>query len=1324
MSKRLESVRSGIRYQDLVAAESLLEMVNGTPNAPTSVRLEDRQGGSFDDVVVVYADRVVWKQVKWAQNPGSGPLTVASLAESQPRKTSLILKFAKSYQEIVKSADDFHLELITNRSPDSEFKKLVSGTTSRLKQRLTGKQKQRLSTTWQAISGLANTDFNAFLRKLSFLVNSPDIRHREKDLRTQLRLLGCTETAFDQLLDAIWKWSQNESRVSIVAEDVEGVLGRRFDIPSNEFQLPRIHVARPEAKDEFLRRVAQIDQGYLVVLGSPGAGKSTFLNTLNESSKRDHTRDLITYNCFTGTSDSFLRTRARADNFAKFLAEKLHSMFGSCGLSFGASAKTIEPLLSAASGALQNDRRLIIVIDGLDYARRYAPADADALFTNLPPILPKGIIVVVSAQVKEQLPTFLQNLGKSRYFPIPSLDRVAVGTLLEMHGVYEGSQLSTIDRQDISHRVWKLTEGHALHIGYAARQLVHAARDGQDLLKLIAVMPACHSDMEQYYRMLFAAPEIALAREALSIMAACSFEMSIAEVAFVMSSPSRRYDVDDALRPFRHLFRIIGEKYYFAHDSLRVFAERQLAKDCFPVANQIEFLQQLKDDPRIGEHLLHLWAIADRDETGIPQIDCSWIAQQIAAGANLHVIEEGITQMALAELKRENWSGMARWWSLQSCLQRAEDDEGMVESSLISAWLAMNSLSLLERYIFVSSQFLSITYPGPDLLDLLEENRQFDLAERLRDQQLSQPVPPIDSFSSIGDYEFVNYIRHAAKKLSVAELFPTLQFRADAICEDHRANNFPISKSASQIVADYVVSIVSQCLDVKDLNRAEIWLNVEAIELPDEVRAELYLRLRLQIGDLAKHSEEVKAAIDHVESLHLLERVAIVGGFDEEVRSRFQCFYLNALLRDQIEWYDHHKVSFEAATLLCDVRTCIHLKDQNRLQNIHEACQQMKCRWGRFFAFACVQLTEKVTSCPDEWKAALQAFIAAIERIASSNYGFNDIDAAQGFVRAIGVILRPICQCAKKFSSEAEFESILESQLFPALVKARINYDSGRLSVFEMLQAESICSAFAVRLLAGIEDGFRPSIEFKSGSLIDLSCRFAAAGELSAAKRSFQNGIRAAFTYGYRNDTMFNDFVVAFDLVAPHLDNRFTAVAKLAAQTVIVLDQLTDASMLGFASSYLVAIVCKYDLVEAAKLAQCLWRECRSLKPACILWAAKEQGCELKPLRSTFARFAPDVILEPVSKRFSVSKKERERSWPRSEFVTHDEQFSQSKRQLLSELEASIQRTSYGIGVNRFPGLIKAFLARKESDCALAIFFEFEGSLRELLAPYPMPELT
>lgn len=61
--KRAASIRSGFKYQDYMAAESALRMMIGD-DGPLCIELENRRGGTFDDLVEYYPDRTVWQQIK------------------------------------------------------------------------------------------------------------------------------------------------------------------------------------------------------------------------------------------------------------------------------------------------------------------------------------------------------------------------------------------------------------------------------------------------------------------------------------------------------------------------------------------------------------------------------------------------------------------------------------------------------------------------------------------------------------------------------------------------------------------------------------------------------------------------------------------------------------------------------------------------------------------------------------------------------------------------------------------------------------------------------------------------------------------------------------------------------------------------------------------------------------------------------------------------------------------------------------------------------------------------------------------------------------
>ena len=570
MAKRLKSIRRGIEYQDLVAAEAALEMVTENESPPIWISLENRRGGSFDDVVVGYPQRIVWKQVKWAENPGSEPLTIDSLASRDSRKKPLIQAFAESYAKIAGQGSEFHLELVTNRALDSEFQRFVTGPNSRIKERLAANQRIRLDSAWRALTTLDPTQFGAFLRTLSFLVTSPDISQRERTIRQQLRMLHCGHGAYERLMRRISEWAKDDAKERITPDDIESLLSPITTTPPNEFQLPPDRVDRPEAKDEIARRVDQLSRGYLVVLGSPGSGKSTLLNTLYEGDHFSRDNDLIVYNCFTGTSDAFLRTRATAGNFARFVARALYDLYPDFGPLFDPGPSAIEEIAARVTRC-ERTKKLVVVVDGIDYARRFASANGENLFDHLPPQLPENVVVIVSAQVTEQLPDYLRDAAGANAFTIRSLDATQVKDLLARHGIWDQAFLLPHEVDDVVAETLRITGGHALHVSYVARQLAAALAKGASVASIICDMEPSGGDIELYYRGLFSHPGSALARDALAVMAESPCELTPDEIAAILVPPADGRSIEDALQQSAHLFEKTGGTYHFSHDSLRAF---------------------------------------------------------------------------------------------------------------------------------------------------------------------------------------------------------------------------------------------------------------------------------------------------------------------------------------------------------------------------------------------------------------------------------------------------------------------------------------------------------------------------------------------------------------------------------------------------------------------------------------------------------------------------------------------------------------------------------------------------------------------------------
>jgi energy-coupling factor transporter ATP-binding protein EcfA2 len=1105
-------------------------------------------------------------------------------------------------------------------------------------------------------------------------------------------------------LYAVQQWALDDEQDAITRSDVERLLSPESEVPPNAFDLPTNRVDRPELKAELARRINSFDSGYIVVLGPPGSGKSTLLNTLDDGSPPSADRKVIVYNCLTGAADRFLRTRALAGNFVRFLAGEFARLVPGFRRAFDPGPDTLEVLLYRLSRC-ETRRKMIFVFDGVDYAARFASEPSRNLFDSLPVNLPRRVVCVVSAQVREQLPQHLWAEATSDALHIPPLDLPQVRQLLNQRGIPQSRKTPQHETDELARQVLDLTNGHALLVNYAVQQIDDAIQSGRPIDAIWSQFPGTAGDVDAYYKLIFRPPASTLAREAISVMAASPFELRASEIASILGTAVDPRLVEDSLRPFSHLFNRTGATYRFGHDSLRVFALGELSPGVFPASKQIEFLQQRPDDPRTGEHLLHLIAEKDLAREALSGIDCDWLARQIATDPNTALLQEGPEQLAVATMHQDYWQDVARWWALKACLEKAEWDGGLHESMLVDAWLAVGQTETVERYLFVTSQYLSTVYPGPDLIDLLQTHGFDDLAARLSDRVLSQSSPRLQNFGP--DPEFERYIRHLGVRAEPATIIALVRRSAEEACAlepDHR------SRTIEEEVERYSQIAAYECLSEGQLDRLGDWLRLRPPPFPEEVAADLACRHFLALRAADPGIEAFPFDLTLIDDINLLCELQSSGGFDATIRELVAGFDLPPLVSDGASW-----LQLDANTkihhLLGDLTLSHRLRLTNRYEAIEAAVARQSNPAARAFNSGICLMARILTARPAAWSEGAQAILNALQPLVRHSHFSSDvIRAAQFYVCPAGVILQPVAKAAQMADDSRAFGCWLESQLLPTLTAARICYECGLVSMADMLHREGICAQVVLKLLVETESSFKESICFNSESLLGLTARFARAGDQVAAQRTLFAGIRAAFTYGFRKDTTINHFILAFEAVGEHLSARFRRTANFITSLLLVLDQLTDGRMIYGAPAHFVAVVAKFDVELAARIASRLHNGCRQLRSS-IAPALKDHGLDPRSIRAKFKTLAPQVDFGKVKKGED----------PRAYFVVDDTPLPSTPRELCSTVQELIETDGYGLGLHHLTAVIRSLLTRNRVHEAIAVFDEFENAMRALVSAYPLP---
>ena len=1311
--KRLASIRRGIRYQDLVACEAILDLFGDSTDIPMWVELERPASGKFDDVVIGYASKVIYRQVKWAAHPGGQPLTIDHFSStSANRKTPLIESYADSWAKINSSGQVFELEFVTNRSPDSEFQSYLGGQSSKIKTKLANKQREKLDAAWRNLTSFNKTEFKQFYRSLSFLVNSPGISKQEEIVLVKLKALGGDEAEYLKLLNAVEKWSTDEDISQITIATVERELNLTSSIPDNTFQLAEFIAERNEFNAALFQRISKINSGYLFVLGQPGSGKSTAVNTLHNSVTWGSGIKLHTYNCFTGTSDSFLRTRAQQSNFVNFLAGCLRSN----GLSQQIKVKKddLEVLLAQASKSLKvRDEKLVVVIDGMDYAQRMT-GGGNRLFDSMPAKLPPNIVFVVTAQVIGQLPAHLQTIAKSNSIPMvmPPLDHAKIKHLVLKSSLMIRSESC----DDIARAISRHSKGHALYVAYAIKHMTLAVANDESMSLdgAFSEIPPFDDDISEYYATIISLSDELLI-DALAVQASCPFQLSFKEIGNLVDPVASERDVRKAFSKSMHLFELEGGYLQFTHDSLRVFATQLISGSTLSIEKQSSFLAGLESDPRPGEFLLPL-LVSTHDYKQLAATDFNWIVDQIMFASNTSLIHEGLTVVALHFVEQRDWKNAAKFWCLMACVERAQNDGELVESVMIRAWLDLGELDLVLRYLFLGSRYLSQVFPSDQSVDLLEEYGHTKTANRLRERIVTQTPP--DSIPVGFDDQFRAYFCNLALVSEPAEVVAALSFQMDKIETNKSEDGFSPGSRLEEL-GIYTAAAASRCLEADQFDKVADWLNFEEAELEDSAWASLWFRLRLQRNDLREFVEEAIETVVFVEDRRLLIEIAKTGLITSALAEQLALFHLPQLitatnrffeLAYQMPW--HLSILYDDAWLACNLDAAERLGEiQRRIQLFPAPCAS--CFMQLSFDVATVEANKG-----KNWKSIIERFSNSLPVLQPKGDRFVDpeLEYTMAMAKRIGQILHPLVRVAREQSSSEELERVIDKVLIPTFRNSNILYEETLLGLADVLLREEMCLTFAGTLIAQVERRFGEEWSYKSAALFSLASRYQAIGDNEAARRVVNLGIRASFSYVFRKDTTINEFIATFDVVAVYLESeQIETTAKLITQAIVVLDELTDKKMIFDASAYFVVLLSKYDESLAVSAACTFEQRCRSMKCGYLLQAARDENVDVTSLVKKIKQQQPYIEFREEDGDEDLH--------PRSHFVTSGGSIKGDENAIEKSIKSEVSSSKFCSAFWSFRSLAEALVDAGKPREAIEVFCEFESGLKVLLDSYDLPDV-
>jgi len=607
IGKRGSSRRKGDEYQDLTALRLALETY--VHRKPFKMFLDYEKSGNFDDIVLFEGSDVFAYQVKYAVNPLENYKKDDFL---NPDSSVSIKKFATSWQRIKNLFPGYRLTvyLYSNKGLDNDVLALINSEgkfeQGVIEDRRRGNVK-KLRLELAKASGLDTNLFKAFLTDFQFLLRQPDLPRQEQYIRTVLldKELGLSDDSIFLDLKDIIKNNAISSREAITFQSIHSLLTRE----QSKLFIPQIF---PVNKDQFIEQksfsdqldklLPQVNGEYLIVTGPPGSGKSTSLTMYFDALRnRNSTYEVFRYYCFVGVNDNAQRMRVQAESLRANLLSEFHRRCPDVlkrRLDYSESS-FLECLETLAKFFVDQGRRLVIFLDGLDHAERFGPEIRETVMSALPSEVPKGATIVVGTQELHKWPYFLKRAREcpNSHISMPLFSEAETRDYLENKRAISG-----LTRADIL-KIYKKSEGLPLYLRYAAEILILS----ESLTEAInSLGPASGGDIRNYYGLLwdeFERVDMGEARHLCAVMACIRFSVQQDELYKIARRDRPAFE--DAYKSIRHLLRDYDGRITIFHSSFREFVVDQLSDGWIReiISNICTFLKDYKYSPRWFSHV-------------------------------------------------------------------------------------------------------------------------------------------------------------------------------------------------------------------------------------------------------------------------------------------------------------------------------------------------------------------------------------------------------------------------------------------------------------------------------------------------------------------------------------------------------------------------------------------------------------------------------------------------------------------------------------------------------------------------------------------------
>jgi hypothetical protein len=564
--------RLGDEYQDLVALEVLVDWLEHSERYEW-VQVEADGAGALDDVVARQKNgSTIYRQSKFSVHPdrADDPWTWEKLLKQEAgtqgmQLPSLLQDWAASLRRVSVSGQPVEAALYSNRDAADEIRQAFAQGDRTLLDLAKLPSQTRAEITSQ-LGGEESARF--FFQCFHFRVNEPDLAVLEESLWWRFSRLGGTHYGWLSLKEHLrfWVCHRNEPPPDGFIRLVDVRRAARWhelEGLAQEYTIPDDYVPPRTFLQGFAQKLVQSRTGCIVLSGSPGIGKSTFISHLYERFQAKRL-PAVRHHYFLGTNhptSGFRLDHLRAaESLMHDLARDHSQALGPLRNENPQPADLRKWLAACGEYYAKAGKALTVLVDGLDHVwreRRSLLELTRLLESLLPP--PEGVVLVFASQPVDDdhlPPILLRHAPRDSWLELPQLDQPAVEQWVRKHALDFPSQAeqmqSAVFIGRLAAALYRKGHGHPLHLRYTLKAIQE--RNLAFTEEAVAALPGCpHEGITAYYRELWhAIPEPS--RAIMHLLAATQFPWpSQGIIACLDPQHEQIARIRDALRQVVHL---------------------------------------------------------------------------------------------------------------------------------------------------------------------------------------------------------------------------------------------------------------------------------------------------------------------------------------------------------------------------------------------------------------------------------------------------------------------------------------------------------------------------------------------------------------------------------------------------------------------------------------------------------------------------------------------------------------------------------------------------------------------------------------------------